>query len=159
MKAITIREPWATLIAIGAKRIETRSWPAPHWLFGQTIAIHAAKGMDEWEYETCFELPFCDVLAEAGIRVDARIARASTFLDTRGCVIATATLKACRRIPHPITQEHLTAKGFPAHELDFGDFTPGRYGWILEDVRAPVIPIPARGAQGLWDWDDREAAA
>lgn len=40
--AITIHQPWATLIAIGAKRWETRSRPAPAKHIGQRIAIHAA---------------------------------------------------------------------------------------------------------------------
>lgn len=40
MKAITILQPWAALIACGAKKIETRSWYTDHR--GQ-IAIHAGK--------------------------------------------------------------------------------------------------------------------
>lgn len=43
MKALTIRQPWASLIALGVKHIETRSWRAPQSLIGQTIAIHAGK--------------------------------------------------------------------------------------------------------------------
>ena len=39
----------------------------------------------------------------------------------------------------------------PTHETDFGDFSPGRYGWVLEDVRALGEPIPARGMLGLWE--------
>lgn len=41
MKAITLTQPWASLVACGAKKIETRSWRTHHrgW-----IAIHAAKG-------------------------------------------------------------------------------------------------------------------
>jgi hypothetical protein len=34
-------------------------------------------------------------------------------------------------------------------ELLAGDYSPGRWGWILEDVR-PVIPFKARGCQSLW---------
>ena len=41
--AITLHQPWATLIALGVKTVETRSWPAPERLLGQTIAIHAGK--------------------------------------------------------------------------------------------------------------------
>jgi len=39
----------------------------------------------------------------------------------------------------------------PPHEADFGDFSPGRYGWVLTDVRALREPIPARGMLGLWE--------
>ena len=50
MKALTIRQPWAQLIALGVKTIETRSWRAPKALIGQTIAIHAglAKPESDW---------------------------------------------------------------------------------------------------------------
>ena len=43
MYAITLHQPWASLIALGIKTVETRSWPAPDRLMGQTIAIHAGK--------------------------------------------------------------------------------------------------------------------
>ena len=41
--AITLHQPWATLIALGIKSVETRSWPAPARLVGQRIAVHAGK--------------------------------------------------------------------------------------------------------------------
>ena len=42
MLALTLWQPYATLIACGAKTIETRSWAAPESLIGQRLAIHAA---------------------------------------------------------------------------------------------------------------------
>jgi hypothetical protein len=53
--------------------------------------------------------------------------------------------------------------GLPAHDgrwpdyrddLPWGDFTPGRYAWLLADVRKLDEPIPAKGRQGLWEWDE-----
>lgn len=41
MKAVTLTQPWATLVAIGAKQIETRSWPTN---YRGPLAIHAGKG-------------------------------------------------------------------------------------------------------------------
>ncbi|MCY4560236.1 MAG: ASCH domain-containing protein [Chloroflexi bacterium] len=43
MYAITLHQPWASLIALGLKTVETRSWPAPARLVGQTVAVHAGK--------------------------------------------------------------------------------------------------------------------
>ena len=43
MYAINLHRPWATLVALGIKNVETRSWPAPARLIGQTIAIHAGN--------------------------------------------------------------------------------------------------------------------
>lgn len=45
MKALPLWQPWASLVACGAKRVETRDYP-PHRLglvHGQRIAIHATK--------------------------------------------------------------------------------------------------------------------
>ena len=43
MKAITLWQPWATLVATGLKEYETRSWAPPEDLIGRRLAIHAAK--------------------------------------------------------------------------------------------------------------------
>ena len=47
---------------------------------------------------------------------------------------------------------------FPTHEADFGDFSPGRYGWVLKDVRALREPIPTRGMLGLWEVSEETQA-
>ena len=47
MKALTLMQPWATLIINGPKRIENRTWRPPHDLIGQVIAIHAGKRYDK----------------------------------------------------------------------------------------------------------------
>ena len=41
MKALTIWQPWASLIMVGAKPVEWRGWACPQWIVGQRIAIHA----------------------------------------------------------------------------------------------------------------------
>jgi hypothetical protein len=75
-----------------------------------------------------------------------------SFQQTRGKVLAVAQLVACvststLRIPggvYPLSDD----------ELAFGDFSPGRYAWILSNVQRLLEPIPARGALGLWELDD-----
>lgn len=42
MKAITIKQPWASLIVHGIKDIENRNWPCPRKYIGQRVFIHAA---------------------------------------------------------------------------------------------------------------------
>lgn len=46
MKALPLWQPWAQLVVIGAKRVETRHWPAPNYVVGQRVAIHATKTKD-----------------------------------------------------------------------------------------------------------------
>ena len=41
--AITLHQPWATLIALGVKNVETKSWPVPERVLGQTITIRAGR--------------------------------------------------------------------------------------------------------------------
>jgi len=58
MKAITLRQPWASLVALGYKDIENRKWPTK---FRGPVLIHAGKGMDEWTEQLRAkygELPF-----------------------------------------------------------------------------------------------------
>lgn len=35
----------------------------------------------------------------------------------------------------------------------WGDYTPGRWAWMLADVEKVDPPIPAKGKQGWWSWD------
>lgn len=60
MKALTLLNPWAGLIAYRGKRVENRTWKPPQAIIGQRIAIHAGKGMDknaaEWLAEVVPDL-------------------------------------------------------------------------------------------------------
>lgn len=40
-----------------------------------------------------------------------------------------------------------------ASQLPYGDFSPGRYAWLIDNVQSVDPPIPARGRQGLWSWE------
>lgn len=140
MKAITIHQPWATLIALGEKRFETRGWATNH---RGLIAIHAAKKVDK---EICLEEPFSSVLAEHGYKADN--------LPT-GAVVATCQLVDCHKvISISYNVATLYADGIPkvcGNELAFGWYDVGRYAWELADVK-PIDPEPAKGQQGLWNW-------
>ncbi|KXG09931.1 hypothetical protein AT864_01491 [Anoxybacillus sp. P3H1B] len=61
MKAITIKQPWATLIALGEKKFETRSWKTN---YRGKIAIHAGKTID---YEAFYESEIIRVMNKHGI--------------------------------------------------------------------------------------------
>lgn len=47
----------------------------------------------------------------------------------------------------------------PSPDLDFGDYTPGRFMIRAENPRRFAKPIPWRGAQGLFDVPDDVIAA
>lgn len=46
VRALTVKQPWASLIASGIKQVENRSYPVPKTVRGQRVAIHAGKGFD-----------------------------------------------------------------------------------------------------------------
>jgi hypothetical protein len=156
MKALTLTQPWATLVAIGAKTIETRSWGTPH---RGPLAIHAAKGYPKEARQFAQE----PVVYEA-----MRVHGASRLWpdivgQPLGCVVATCKLADCVRIsewmyaadgaPAGILREWTYLLAENLHEREFGDYGRGRYAWILVDVKPLLKPIPAKGSLGLWNWE------
>jgi hypothetical protein len=144
MKALTLTQPWATLVAIGAKRIETRSWSTK---YRGPLAIHAAKGFPKWAREFTMK-PVCyQAVKGHGI--------GSPDGYPTGVVLATCDLVDC--LP---TEATCCIPGvfddFPELntplEREFGDYSAGRYGWVLENVRQLQVPVPAKGSLGLWEW-------
>jgi hypothetical protein len=136
VKAITLWQPWATLIAIGAKHFETRSWATP---YRGPLAIHAAKRPVE---RSELLRSMADALVSAGFTGTGQL--------PLSCVVCVVDLVNC----YP-TQAVMREEWFEPHkerEMDFGDFTHGRYAWQLENVRFQEN-LFARGYQGLWDWD------
>ena len=141
MKALTLTQPWATLVAIGAKKIETRSWNTAYR--GQ-LAIHAAAGKYVDDYLLMKIDPFYSALRKAGIESRLQI--------PLGGIIATCELVHVARI-----YADTNIPGKP--ELMFGDYSVGRYMWFLENVVALPEPIAAKGALSLWEWGGRTQLA
>ncbi len=138
MKVLSLLQPWASLIAIGAKKIETRSWPAPAPLIGQRIAIHASKG---------FPIKNRQFMLKEPCRTDLVIGGYTLADIPLGAVIATARLvKVIKMTEGNIAQ-------VDELELEYGYYEPGRSMWMLEDVDQFEHPITAKGALGLWEWE------
>lgn len=147
MKTLTLWQPWASLIAVGAKTIETRSWRPPASLIGERVAIHA--GMRLVGYR---DLP-PDVTDS--IRKDL-----GEYWETalpRGAVVATARLlgaylvKGCSR-GYAYCDDPVTGGPVKLKEDLYGDFSVGRWLWMFAYEQLVKPPVPARGRQGLWDW-------
>ncbi len=151
MKATTLTQPWATLVAIGAKRFETRSWQPRHL---GPIAIHAAKGFPIQAQSICFDDPFYRVLFGTSVMADivAGIDHGSRVASLpRGAVIAIARLEWAEPTSSVYLPDMVDRLGGP-HECEFGDFRPGRWAWYLADVQPLPAPMPARGALWFWEW-------
>lgn len=151
IKALTIHQPWAALIMIGAKPYEFRAWLPPKSLIGQRIAIHAgreagvvdaAKGLlwtiRQKQPVDCVYKAFDHGLAAPLLE---RIANGEAVVPM-GAVLGTA------RLGQPFRAHPAIGTIFPAGS----DFDQRYYAWPLEEVQ-PIEPvIPARGRLGLWGW-------
>jgi hypothetical protein len=140
IKCISLWQPWASLIAIGAKKIETRGWATS---YRGTLAIHAAKrkpDMDLLEDEA-----FVYTLADAGlINFNFGEWELHEHFLPLGALVAVADLVDC------ISTDVLCPK-ISLQEKSFGDYSPRRFGWVLDNIRHLKTPIPLRGQQGLFD--------
>jgi activating signal cointegrator 1 len=159
MRTITLTQPWATLIAIGAKRIETRSWATS---YRGPLAIHAAKGLGPLGgnglnrlAHLCFVEPFHSVLTQVYGDLSAEELR---DLLPLGAIVAVCDLVDCVSTDlfssvQRGTEIWQVPPGNMSREYSFGDYSPGRFAWLLSNIRALPEPIPAKGALGLWDCD------
>lgn len=136
MKALTLTQPWATLVAIGAKRVETRSWRTD---YRGPIAIHAAKTFPRWARDLCGTQPFAFALQHV------HLSGLPAPGDSLGMVLCICDLWACKPVEY-------VAPVLTAFERDFGDYTEGRYAWGLRIIRVLDQPVAAKGALGLWEW-------
>ncbi|HXI90499.1 MAG TPA: hypothetical protein VNH18_23505 [Bryobacteraceae bacterium] len=161
MKALSLTQPWATLVAIGAKRIETRGWPTK---YRGPLAIHAAKVFPGSAKLVCYAAMTLDALGWPRAQrhvidqplLGTRITQPwLNDIDARvkalplGAVLCTCQLVNCLeteivpRFVRPFTEQ----------EKAFGNYEPGRFAFLLEDVEMFAEPIPAKGALGLWNWE------
>lgn len=129
MKAISLWQPWATAIALGIKRVETRHWQTA---YTGPLAIHAAKRLTAGQREFA--------------SVEHTLGRLPEHIPL-GAIVATATLMGCRR-----TED-------VAHQLDYverlyGNYADGRFAWFLTDIVALPEPIPYKGAQRFFNVPD-----
>ena len=162
MKAVTLWQPWASLVVAGPKHTETRSW---HTNYRGTLAIHAAKlrpldleravGMDEY-------MRLCG-LCERYLP--------EPLIDLpRGAIIGTVELIDCatiiRSYPDGMTvlesfdgDQWIWSDAVSPEEQALGDYTLGRWGWVLREPVTFAEPVPWRGKQGLWNLPDEWVGA
>lgn len=136
MKALSLWQPHAQAIQLGLKIYETRHWPTK---YRGPLAIHAAKKpFRHQDYPRDYYMEVCRRQKQAGCPCYALdYGRVLCVVDLVDCV-ETASLRP-----------PLNSWGF------WGDFTPGRYAFKLENLR--VIPAHKRpaitGRQGFFNVD------
>lgn len=126
IRVITIQEPWASLIGEKIKIIETRSWPCKQ--YGE-LYIHA--GLSK--------------ISKSNTKATEAAALLKGELHY-GSIFAKCTLSDCVLITEEFTQK---IKESDPNCFLCGNFTPGRYAWMLTDIE-PVEPIITKGKLGIW---------
>jgi len=132
MKALSIRQPWATLLCLGIKRYETRTWRTD---YRGPIALHAGAVFDATARRLCLDAPVADWLRKAGYFNPRAL--------PRGQIIGTAILADC------IPTEKLGSLSDKQKRL--GDFSHGRFAWRFTDIKRLKRPLPAKGQLSLFN--------
>ncbi|MER9662329.1 hypothetical protein [Mesorhizobium sp. M0159] len=150
MKALTIWQPWATLIMAGVKPYEFRGWPAPRALRSTRIAIHAgARPVRKSELaDLILRLRSAESWSTA-LRPEALAMlerwHSNPFALPLASILGTAMLGEPKRA-HDIVAEF----GAKLNDSDRDEHT--NWAWPLTDI-VPLEPIqPAKGLQGFWHW-------
>lgn len=153
-KVISVMNPWAEFIAAKHKGIETRSWKTD---YRGPLYIHVSANMPAWVRKLCPE--FGKLLGLEPYNGSRLYYMQHGCSGNFGKIIAKCELVACLPI---ITNDELNETAYAdacenwyvidGNEYHFGDYTPGRFAWILKNVERMQEPIPAKGKLGLWTW-------
>jgi hypothetical protein len=162
IRCLTLTQPWATLMALDEKRIETRSWPTN---YRGLVAIHAAKGLgpvggNRGLNKLVAREPFWSVLGAAGCTFGRRAPIGLPF----GAIVAVGRMTEClpTKVDRGIAYYRL-GNGIwwsvSSQERALGNYESGRFAWLFVDMRRFTQPIPAKGARRLWRPDAALTAA
>jgi hypothetical protein len=141
MKCLTLTQPWASLVMLGEKRIETRRQLFKH---RGLLWIHASRALDvaAWTDPT-----FREILDAHGVtNVDqvplGRVLGSVEVID--GCRFTDQPFPDCLPADWP---------RIARAEGHFGNYAFGRAGLLLTDPKPLASPIVTRGMNGLWNWN------
>lgn len=129
MKVISIKEPFATFIKDGYKKIETRSWKTN---YRGELLIHAS-GKN---------------IAKEFLTNEYVVSLTNKLNMNYGNIICRGNLVDCVYMD----EDFLKLMKKNEKEFNLGLYELGRYAWIFEDVE-PIYPIPAKGKLNIWNYE------
>lgn len=142
MKALTVKQPWASLIVEGIKDIENRTWRCPQKYIGKRVLIHAsAKPVPGLPCRALTPLQYATVFS-AG-KLDA-------LIGPNGAIIGSVEIVDCV-INHPSIWAEKTEV---VNDFEFGYFPIyGKkiYNWVLANPVKFDKPIPSKGRLSFWE--------
>lgn len=142
-RVISLYQPYATLMVLGEKQNETRSWDTN---YRGPVLIHATKSMPVWCMDLCHKEPFRSVLARHGYHSYSNLPKGAILgqveiMDTMPSDVwlrKTAPHLFGLRNPRDVQEEH------------FGDYSAGRFAWRTANPQRFETPYPTKGSQGFW---------
>lgn len=173
MKGLTLYQPWASAIAVRAKLIETRSW---YTRYRGPLAIHAAKRWTKDDRDflmlsrqfygalspLCIAPFGCNFvrLPAAAIVCVCDLVDCKPVAQLNAAELDRRVYPGNPRLPlRDVGGKPVGPEYFSWTERDMGDYRPGRYGWILANVRCLSAPLPWTGQRGLFEIPDDEFMA
>jgi hypothetical protein len=150
--ALTVWQPWSTLIIEHWKPYEFRKWDyrtRRRDLVGKRIAIHAgARPARRAEIADLLDRLSRkhSMIAEAAVPFLERWHLSPGVLPV-SAVLGTAILGVPRRAHTLLSREQSAAA-----EADSMRVEHHMWAWPLTEIVRFEMPIPARGAQGFWRW-------
>lgn len=151
IKAISLWQPWATLVILGVKRFETRG---KRTNYRGPLLIHAAQRnpftASDDIHQLLYREPFCSVLQKLQWKLPL------------GCLLGMVNVDACYQVAMNGKDIELMQVGngdigrpvfapLPTgDELAFGNYAVGRYAWKFSNPRAFENPIDYKGSQGIF---------
>ena len=152
-KVISILQPWASLVVLGHKKIETRSWNTK---YRGELLIHASVGKkyksipaDDPFYKYYHLLFAKNKMQPIEHLPYGAIIGKVNLVDT----VTSEELGWTQSFSDGYSTEWSIQEEINPQELAFGDYSPNRFGWLLSH---PVLfdkPIPAKGQLGIWNWE------
>lgn len=153
MKVISLLQPWASLVVLGHKKIETRSWDTP---YRGPLLIHASKRWDANLSLTISKINAYELLCQAGYEWDC-LGKKTTFplgaIIDRVELITTFPVEMLLRSDADGIYFNEHSVSFTEQEKAFGDYSDGRYGWLLSRPMRFDKPLPCKATPGLWNFE------
>lgn len=148
MKAITIKQPWASLIVHGIKDIENRTWKCPEKYIGQRVLIHAGKSKDKREKPLLTEgqCKLAGGVSGYGTHIFGNTGAIIGSVEIVGCVVNHSSIWAEK------TENYTVGMNPKLHEATTGKKVI--YNWVLANPILFEKPIEnVKGKLSFWDYD------
>ena len=127
MKVLTLKQPWATLVAEDIKKYEFRSWKTK---YRGKILIHAGAGIDKKDMKK-FE----------NLKLD--------FPSKR--IIAIVEIEDCLELDDKLNKEIISQ-----NNIAYGEKYRDGYAWKIGNVKKINYDKEINGKLGLWNIDIKE---